>query len=308
MDDCGTAIDSGSVVASFDNGDPPLSLNNVQNGQWSVSWTPGAVKSDRVTVTLKAATSSLTGVVQKTVGLNSGQSQPIVASLVGAATLTPGPLAPGDLIVLQGSGLAGANSNTALLIGGQPAPLLYVNPSQVIATVPASAKVNSTPQIAVSRDANIVLLPAVNIAATHPAIFSSDGTGQGQGLVYNAAATTATTLADASNPAAPGSTVIIYCSGLGAVDAQGNAVNPPTVLVGGIAATVAYSGLALTDSYPPSGAPTLLGVVSASLGGLYQITATVPSGLPAGPAPVIINSANQTSQSGVTMMIAGPAF
>jgi uncharacterized protein (TIGR03437 family) len=309
VDDCGNAIDSGSVVASFNNGDPPLALSDIQGGQWTASWTPGIVQSSGVTVTLTAnqPTANLSGTAQETIGLAGGQSQPIVASQpVSAVTLTPGPVAPGDLMVIQGSGLADAQSSasTLVLIGPRSAPLLYVSPTQVIALVPPGVPVNSTAQIAISRDSSVALLPAVNISTTHPGIWSKDGTGQGQALVYNATSS-ATTLADASNPAQASGAIIIYCSGLGAVDAQGNATNIPTVSIGGAAANVTYAGSALPANYPPSGAPMLLGLISASLGGLYQITATVPAGLPAGPASVIISSAGQTSQSGITMMIAG---
>ena len=47
----------------------------------------------------------------------------------------------------------------------------------------------------------------------------------------------------------------------------------------------------------------LLGVVSAALGGRYQINATVPTGI-GGPAPVTISSAGAVSQAGVIMMLA----
>ena len=309
VDDCSNPVDTGSLVASFSNGDVPLPLMDMQHGQWAASWTPGVIKATGVTVTINAMSSMLSGSAQETTGLASGESQPIVAAQpVSPVTLTPGPFAPGDLMLIQGTGLADAqapsSSSTLLAIGPEVAPLLYVNPTQVIAMVPPDILVNSTPQLAISRDTSTILLPAVSIAATHPAIWSKDGTGQGQALIYNATSS-ATTLADASNPAQAGGGIIIYCSGLGAVDAQDNAINVPTVTIGGAPATVSYSGRALAGSYPQGGAPMLLGVVSATSAGLYQITATVPTGLANGPASVIVSSAGQTSQTGVTMMVAG---
>jgi uncharacterized protein (TIGR03437 family) len=309
VDDCGNPVDIGSLVASFSNGDVPLPLTDMQNGQWAVSWTPGVVKATGVTVTMNAVSSNLSGSVQETIGLAGGESQPIVASQpVSAVTLTPGPFAPGDLMLIQGTGLADSqapsSSSTLLAIGPEIAPLLYVNPTQMIAMVPPDILVNSTPQLALSRDTSTILLPAVSIAAAHPAIWSKDGTGQGQALIYNAD-TSATTLADASNPATSGSPIIIYCSGLGTVDVQGNAINVPAVTIGGAPAMISYSGRALAGSYPPGGAPMLAGVVSATSAGLYQITAMVPAGLANGPAAVIVTSAGQTSQPGVTIMVAG---
>jgi trimeric autotransporter adhesin len=315
VDDCGNAINSGSVIASFGNGDPdpPLPLISIQNGQWSATWTPSVVPSNGVTVTLNATSSNLSGTAQEPLGLGPGQSQPIVASPVSAVTLTPGPFAPGDLMLIQGAGLADAPSSSSTQVvfnGGQSAQLLYVDPSNLIALVPRGVMANSTPQFVISRDTATILVPVVNISTTHPAILSQDGKGLGQALIYNAAASTnnvAATLADASHPAQVGATIIIYCSGLGAMDAQGNATNIPSVSIGGVAANVTYAGSALPGSYPPGGAPTLLpgGLVSAGLGGLYQITATVPAGLAGGPTQVIISSVGQASQSGVTMMIAG---
>jgi uncharacterized protein (TIGR03437 family) len=311
VDSLGNAINTGSVIASFNNGDPPLPLLNIQNGQWSATWTPGVVPSNGVNVMLTATSSNFCGTAQETIGLGPGQSQPIIASPLSAVTLTPGPFAPSDLMLIQGSGLADAPSSSSTQVvfgGGLVADLLYVNPSTLIALVPPGVAANSTPQFVISRDTATILVPVVNISTTHPAILSQDGTGQGQALVYNAttsATPAATTLANASNPAQPGATIVIYCSGLGAVNALGSATNVPTVSIGGAAANVAYAGLALPSGYPPGGAPMLLGVVSAGAGGLYQINATVPAGVAAGSQQVMVSSASQASQSGISMMIAG---
>ena len=306
IDDCSNPINTGSLVASFNNGDAPLPLMNMQNGQWAASWTPGVVSATGVTVMLQAMASNLSGSAQETIGLASGETQPILAGQpISAVTETPGPFAPGDLMLIQGSALADAqasSSSTHVAIGPMLASLLNVDPTRVIAQVPLGVAVNSTPQIAISRDSSVILLPVVSIAATHPAILSKDGTGQGQALIYNA--NPAATLADVSNPAQAGGTIVIYCSGLGGMDAKGNATNVPTVTIGGEAVNATYSGLALAASYPSTGPPTLFGVVSTGVG-LYQITATVPAGLATGSAPVIISSAGQSSQSGVTMMIFG---
>src|SRR5216684_311451 len=53
VDDCGTPMTSGNVVASFSSGDPPLSLTSLRDGRWSATWQPRA-SSAQVTVTGKA--------------------------------------------------------------------------------------------------------------------------------------------------------------------------------------------------------------------------------------------------------------
>jgi uncharacterized protein (TIGR03437 family) len=74
---------------------------------------------------------------------------------------------------------------------------------------------------------------------------------------------------------------------------------------------VSYAGSAMGANYPSSGAPSVLGLVSAGLGGLYQINATVPQGVPGGTASVVVIVAGQNSPQGVTMVIgasnSGPA-
>jgi uncharacterized protein (TIGR03437 family) len=61
----------------------------------------------------------------------------------------------------------------------------------------------------------------------------------------------------------------------------------PTVTIGGKAATVSYAGF-----------------VADSVGGLYQINATVPTSVTAGTAvPVVVSVGTATSQPGVTMAV-----
>ena len=98
--------------------------------------------------------------------------------------------------------------------------------------------------------------------------------------------------------------MILYCTGLGATDSSGNAIHPVSVSIGGQIAAVTYAGVALARQYPPAGAPNLLGgLASTGLGGLYQITATVPQGVANGTVAVIVTSAQQGSRAGVTMVI-----
>jgi adhesin/invasin len=99
------------------------------------------------------------------------------------------------------------------------------------------------------------------------------------------------TLAQPGTPASIGETVVIYCTGLGAVTPAvkegspapstpplSTTVNQVTVTIGGQAAFVAFSGL--TPGYA----------------GLYQINAVVPSGIATGDAvPVVLSVAGQTS-------------
>jgi trimeric autotransporter adhesin len=321
VDDCGNPMTSGSVVVSFSNGDPPLSLLSLQDGNWTASWQP-LNASANVTLTLNASQPDL-GLVgsrqsDPLSAQQGSQSPPILsAAPQGVGTLTGGAFAPGDLILLQGSSLADGQARSvatplkqqlagaSVVVGGRILPLLYADPYQVVGLIPLDVPVNTSQQVILLRD-NVVGLPTpLIIATTHPAILTKDGSGLGQGLIYKANGAT-TTLADVNNPVQAGDTVVIYCTGLGLTDTSGNASNPVAVSFGGLPARVTYAGVALAQSYPPGGAPTLLSLVSASLGGLYQVGATVPAGASGSAVSISLSSAGQISQSGVTLAVVGP--
>lgn len=106
------------------------------------------------------------------------------------------------------------------------------------------------------------------------------------------------TLAQPGTPASIGDTVVIYCTGLGAVSPSvaagapapitppySTTVNPVTVTIGGQTAQAPFSGL--TPGYA----------------GLYQVNTVVPAGITTGNAvPVTITVAGQTSPA-VTMAV-----
>jgi uncharacterized protein (TIGR03437 family) len=122
----------------------------------------------------------------------------------------------------------------------------------------------------------------VPVSATAPGVFSLTQNGSGFGAIRHSDYTVVTT----DNPAHSGEVVLIYLTGLGAVnppltDGAGGSASPlslttvtPSVMVGGSAATVLFSGM---SAYP----------------GLYQINAQLPA-IPAGTTslPLIISTQN----------------
>ena len=130
-----------------------------------------------------------------------------------------------------------------------------------------------------------------------PAIFTTDGSGKGQGHIYAFPRPGLQVLVDASSPAKAGDALVIYCTGLGSVspdavagsavpsDALRQTVNPVTLTIGGVNAPVAFAGL------------------TPGLTGLYQVNATVPAGVPVGgQVPVVLNIAGTASPT-VTMAV-----
>ena len=112
-DDCGNALNSGDVTASFSNGDPALRLLPVQGATWQSTWQSGT-STGPVTVTLTATnpTGNLTGTRQVTGGLGSSSLAPVLTAAVnGAGFAANSPLSPGSIISLFGQGLG--NRGTA---------------------------------------------------------------------------------------------------------------------------------------------------------------------------------------------------
>jgi uncharacterized protein (TIGR03437 family) len=130
---------------------------------------------------------------------------------------------------------------------------------------------------------NTVTVP---VAATAPSVYSMNQTGAGAGAILHADYT----LVSTARPAAAGETVLLYLTGMGAVnpavgDGTAGGSSPLSnttvplseiaVLVGGQPGRVVYSGLA--PGFP----------------GLYQINVTLPSFLSAkGALPLAIQTPN----------------
>jgi len=229
------------------------------------------------------------------------------SGVVNAGSFLPGPVAPGELVTLIGSGIGpastqypnGSPSNTALggtsvLFDGTAAPLLYAAANQINAIVPYGVSGRTTTQVTVAAQGQIIAGVALAVAATAPAIFTLNSTGVGPGAILNQDSS----VNSQSNPAAKGSVIAIFATGAGqtnppSVDGQitGTVLPKPllpvSVQIGGLDAEVPYAGAA----------PGLIA-------GVLQVNALIPSGAPSGPAVSIVLTAGQSrSQSGVAIAI-----
>ncbi len=305
VDDCGAPVVDGVVVATFSTGDPSLSLTSLKDGRWTGTWLPISQSQPQVIVTAQASIpgSGLRGTAQVTGGLGAGANPPVIPSggVVNAASLAPqAPLAPGTLITVLGSSLADTQNaseyplptqlgGASALMAGRALPLLNAAPGSVTAQIPYDLPVNTRYQLVLQHGAAIAASPQeITIAAAQPAIFTSDQSGAGQGLIYKIVAGSDPALADSSNLLQPGDHILIRCTGLGAVTpslAEGVAapnsppatVNPVTLTIGGVNAPVDFAGLIT------------------GLAGVYQVQATIPDGVPSGPVPFILTAAGQNS-------------
>ena len=313
VDDCGQLLTAGAVVVTFSNGDPPLALDSLEDGRWSGTWQARNVGAAQVNITVTATIPGTTvqGTAQIVGGLQANPNIPQVGAgaVVSAASFAQQvPASPGSLISIFGvemaEGTGGAEAlplntqlaGTTVVLGGQSLPLLFASEGQINAMIPYDIAINTEHQLVVQRGTSFTVPEPVTVAPAQPAVFTLNQSGQGQGLVFVATATTQV-LADGSNPAKAGDVVIVWCSGLGLLDqtvVAGEAapfsplartVDPVTVTIGGVNASVQFAGLA------------------PGFTGLYQVNALVPAGVtPGDDVPVVLNVAGQTSPT-VTMAV-----
>src|SRR5579871_2425165 len=202
-----------------------------------------------------------------------------------SAPFTAG-IAPGELLTLFGSGLSNDTklevfstvplptniAGVQVLINGVAAPLLYVSPNQISAIVPYSTT-TAIAQIQVFNNGAPSNIVTNFTATTAPGVLTALQDGLGPALAEHGDGT----LVTEAHPAQPGETISVFLTGLGAVipaipDGTAAPTNPfsltvntITAYVGGVQATVGYSGLA------------------PGLAALYQLNITIPgTGLTAG--------------------------
>jgi uncharacterized protein (TIGR03437 family) len=237
-------------------------------------------------VNVSAQTGGLTSIqlpgasqVQVQVSPPAANAAAIPGAVTNAASFnTQGVVAPGSYVSIFGQGLADgvlsatqtplpANlNNTQLFLGNIPLPLSYVSPTQVNALIPQKLNVNTEFLLTIERDNTLSVPVPVTIAELQPGIFTTTGTGTGQGAVLihgpEVVAGPAGGPVPNERPVQPGQYLEIYCTGLGlaqasdgtqladgaAAPASGDplyqTVASTTVTIGGINAPVLFSGLA----------------------------------------------------------------
>ncbi len=306
VDDCGSPMGPGDVIASFSTGDPPLALTSLGSGQWSATWQPQFIAASSpvvISVTAQSSQPALNGMLQINGTLQPNQTAPSIGGVVSTASYVPNaPLAPGAFASIFGENLAttsilaGALPLTTKLaaaqaiIAGRLMPIQYASKGQLNVLIPFDLPPNSIQQLIVLEGQAYSTPEPLTIATAQPAVFTQDQSGKGAGAITVVKANGVQFNANPSHPASAGDTLVIYCAGLGAVTPSvptGSAApgSPPAkisntiaVTIGGQPAPVAFAGL--TPTYA----------------GLYQVNVTVPHGVPAGPnVPVVITVAGLSS-------------
>jgi uncharacterized protein (TIGR03437 family) len=189
-------------------------------------------------------------------------SAPLITGAVSAADLKS-PVAPGGLMAVLGTNLSGSNIATSevplptvigdscLTVNGAPTHLLFVSPTQVNAQMPAQASGNVALVMHTPGGVSNTFFLTVGTAAPSVFLTTIDGVSNVPAIVRYANGLVVTP----TNPVHRGDTLIIYLTGLGAVnppvnDGEAGLLDPlsatvvtPVVQIGGVTAPVLFSGL-----------------------------------------------------------------
>ena len=232
-----------------------------------------------------------------------------IGSVVNSASNLTGSVAPGEIVVLYGSGLGPAQtasyqlmngfvptslSGTRVLFNGIPAPILYTSTGQVSAVVPFATPIGPSVQVVAEYQSQSSAPVAVTVAAAAPALFTLDSSGTGQAQASNQDGSTNS----ASTPAAAGSVVSLFGTGGGPTsprEADGLLVASQDILtltisvtIGGQPASVQYAG-----SSP------------GNVAGAMRIDVQIPDGVAGSALPVVVQVGGVSSQPGVTIAVSG---
>jgi uncharacterized protein (TIGR03437 family) len=256
-------------------------------------------------------------------GVSFAQTPTVVSGgVVNGASFAKGqPVSPGGLVSIFGTGLVSqlATADTIPLSSSlhgvivtfadlPAAPLLAVIPGvagqsddQINAQLPWEIGSGTGVVNVMVTNGNGTSIPiAVNFAPSMPGIFTSAAGGQLYAIAVNSSdsslAWPQSLASSGSHPAKAGDVLIIYATGLGAVDHApvdggipsqlANTLAKPTVLFGGVAGEVQFSGLA----------PQFVGV--------NQLNVQVPAGVKSGsavPLQIQVDSFTSTNQAVVAI-------
>jgi uncharacterized protein (TIGR03437 family) len=298
LDSCAQTMNTGTVVATFSNGDPPVALTPIGGGLWDGTWTPQSAATQAVITVQAAESDTVAGMLQLTGAVAASTATPIiVAGASGAPTI-----APGAFISIYGLNLSGATyvtpstpyptllGGTQVLLGGRPMPLYFTSKQQINAIVPYDLTPNSAQQVIVQTGLAYSQPETVSVGAAQPGVFTQNQSGTGAGDIVGQKPSGMAAVNTPANPASAGDFLLIFCTGLGTVSppvATGAAApmsplswtdNKVTVTVGGKDAQYLFAGLA----------PGWVG--------LYQVNVIVPAGIaPAPNVPLVVTAAGAAS-------------
>jgi uncharacterized protein (TIGR03437 family) len=278
----------------------PIGPRTYKNGVFERDFTGGKVLMGEPdlpsqTVDLGGSFTTLDGASVTSLTLASKQGYVLLAStpqigVLNAASQSPGALSPGEIVSVWGSFNASAGTPT-VLVNGVAATILAITQNQLNVVVPFGLDLSQAATVQVQQGQNISSTK-MQVASAAPAIFTANGSGSGGGAILNQDFS----INSSSNPAAPGSVIMVYATGLGAI---------PSIQDGAIPQAAASTSAAVTATVGGAPAQVLYaGTAPGLIAGVFQVNILMPSGVARNSAvPISLQVGGITSPNGVTVSL-----
>lgn len=224
----------------------------------------------------------------------------VALAISNAASGNASAVAPGSLISIYGSGLATSTGSASsfpiastlggasVTVNGVPAPLLYASPTQLNLQVPFDTATGSA-TLSVSAGGSVIGTSSITIQATAPGLFLQP---QGAAAVINQDGS----INSQAQPAAAGSVIAAYVTGLGTVNPSvGTGLAAPVSPLSTAASTV-------TATLGGTPAPVRFAGLAPGFAGLYQVNVQVPQ-LPSGEYSLQISADGVTSNAATVSVL-----
>jgi len=236
-------------------------------------------------------------------------------AIQNAASGIEGAVAPGENIVLYGTGIGPAGSavlgsmvnnalattvaNTRVLFDGVPAHIYYTSSGQTSVFVPYGIVGQTRTRIVVEVQGvqSNPTSPAVSLAV--PGVYTLNQSGSGPGVIWNFDLNgNYAGINSTSNPVVRGAVIAVYVTGEGRTNEPGN--------IDGMAVTNLYKPLAEVTA-TVGGQPAIVeyaGSAPGSIYGVMQVNLRIPTNAPTGAnVPIIIAVGSASTQPGVTLAV-----
>jgi uncharacterized protein (TIGR03437 family) len=229
-------------------------------------------------------------------------------TILNAANLRSGAIAPGQILAIAGVALGPTTpmaapagtlpttlGGTTVTFNGTAVPIGFTSSPLVIVQAPMNLTPGTPVSVQVNSSNGVGNTAQVNVYDTAPGIFTAQQGGQGPVKAINASNNMLNTMA---TPAAKGSYITVYATGLGTVN--------PAVAAGQVTPASPVSPITKTDIAASIGgvpaAVTFAGLAP-GLRGYYQVNIQVPQGAASGAQELIISTGGNPSQSGATVYV-----
>jgi uncharacterized protein (TIGR03437 family) len=241
---------------------------------------------------------------------------PPIKSVVNAASFIGGPVSPGEMVTIFGTGIGPATAAYAttdpatgklattiggvrVLFNGTPAPMVYASSTQVSAVVPYEMALIPSPSVWIEYAGETSNAYRLSLAASAPGLFAQNSSGSGLGAILNQD----NSLNGPGNPAAKGSIIQMFMTGEGQTSPLGVTGAITSVTLPPPQVTPAPLLAPVVDIDGRTALCTYAGEAPGMAAGVMQLNVQIPAYVGSGALRIQVWFLFNVSQNGITVAV-----